>query len=114
LKDPERGRNLVIEIGVGRIALGAEFDPRDVAHPRHDAVRVGGNDDVVELLRAREPPKRLYGHLERALRFRGGLIDGAGGDLHIGGAQRRHYIACGQAAGLQPRPPSVARSPDIR
>ena len=51
-KMPMRDRGVAIEIGVGRVVLRGELDPRDVLHAHH---RVGGllDDDVAEFLGAR-------------------------------------------------------------
>ncbi len=43
-------------------------------------------------------PKVCTDNLERARRRRRRLVDRAGGDLQVGGPQRRHDVARGQAA----------------
>ena len=99
LKDAERRRNVVVEIGVERIILRAEFDARDIAQ-MNLAVGVGADDDVAELLRRAEPSQSLHRKLEGARRGRRRLIDRARGDLQIGAAQRGDDVARRQIARL--------------
>ena len=76
------------------------------------AVGVGRHDDVVELLRGRQPAERLHRDLKAAGRFGRRLIDGAGRDLDVVGPQRRDDVAGGEAAdlhlgGIEPDPHRV-------
>jgi hypothetical protein len=100
MKDPDRGRHLVVEIGVPVVVLRPELDPGDVAHARHPPFGVGRNHDVAELIGAGEPPERLHRELKPARRGGGRLVDGAGGDLDVGGTQGVHDIGPRQAARL--------------
>ena len=49
---PDRHRRLAVEPAFDVEVLGAELDPRDVAHAQQRAVGVGAQHDVAELLRA--------------------------------------------------------------
>ena len=79
---PMRDRRIAIEIGIGRIVLRGEFDPRDVLDAHH---RVGGllDDDIAEFLGAGETAERLHRDLESARFVHRRLVEHAGGDLHV-------------------------------
>ena len=53
LEDDEGRRGLVVQIGVDGIVLGAKLDTRDVTDADDLAIRLGVDDDVFELVRAR-------------------------------------------------------------
>ena len=103
LENSDRGRDLVVQIGVGRVVLRAKLYPGDVANAGHPAVLIGGDNNVAELVRARQPAERLHGDFEPARRRRRRLVDGAGSHLDVGGAQRRDHVAGGETAGLDLR-----------
>ena len=66
LKNGERDRRIVIEIGVRRIILRRQFDLGDVLQPHHRARRLL-DDDRGELFGIGEPAERLHRDLESAL-----------------------------------------------
>ena len=73
----------LVEITVGAVVLGAEFDAGDIADPCDAPVRVIPDDDVAELPGVGEPPQCLDVELVGA-RARGRrLIEDARGDLDI-------------------------------
>ena len=98
LEDAQGNRHPLVEIAAAVIVGGAELDAGHVAHPGHAALAVRFDDDVAELIRVGEASLRLDIELEGAgLRHRR-LVDDAGGDLHVLGAQRIDHIARGQVA----------------
>ncbi len=112
LKYPDCGRDLVVEIGVPGVVLGAELDARDVAYARDATVRIRGHDDVGELLRSGQAAERLDRDLKTPRRGGGRLIDRPGRDLHVGGAQGGNDVAGGETArlrlgGIEPHPHGV-------
>ena len=94
------GGDFAVEICVRGVDVRPELYARDVAHPRHPAIRIGSDDDVAELIRTRQPAECLNRHLEAARRCCRRLIDGAGRDLNIGGAQSRDDVAGSKATRL--------------
>jgi hypothetical protein len=118
LKNSDRRRDLVTQIGVARIALRAKLYPCDVSDTRDPPILIGGDNNVAELVRARQPAERLHCDFEPARRSRGRLVDGAGSHLHVGGAQRQDHIAGGETTrlhlrGVEPHPHGVvARAPE--
>src|SRR5262249_58634688 len=83
-----------------RIVLRSELCAGDVAHAYvTGAARVGADDDVAELLDVRQPSERLHRELEGAGGVRRRLVDGAGRDLQVGGADGVDHVGGGQAAG---------------
>ena len=99
LKDDEGGRHLVIEVSVDRVVLRPELDARDIAHAHDRPVGAGLDDDVLELVGRRQPAQRLHRELEAAWRGRRRLVDGAGGNLQVRGAQRCDDLARGETDG---------------
>ena len=73
--DADRDRRLAIEAAFDVLVLGAEFDPRDIAHAQQRAVGIGAQHDIAELLGRRQAALRLHIHLELLI-----LADRAGAD----------------------------------
>ena len=119
LEDQQRHRCALIEIAVGAVVLGAELDPRDVAHTRDPAVGIVLDHDVGELARIDQPAERLDVELEGALMRHRRLVEHAGGHLDVLRLQRLDDLAGGQVArgdpvGIEPDPHGVvARAEDL-
>ena len=93
LEHRDRDRGIAIEIGVRRVVLRRELDPRDVLEAHH---RVCGllDDDVGELVRIGQPAERLHRDLERARLVDRRLVEHAGGDLDVLPLQRQRRRRC--------------------
>ena len=63
------------------VVLRAEFDPRDVLDPHDPAVWSRANDDLLELLRGRQPSLRLH-RVAELLPLRRGLAADLTGGIH--------------------------------
>jgi hypothetical protein len=118
LKNRERHRRIVIEIGIRGIIESGEFDGRDIAESHH---RVGCllDDDGAELIRIIQAAERLHRDLKgpRAADWR--LIEDARGDLNILALQRGRDVASGQperlqAIGIKPYPHRVIAAAENR
>ena len=103
LEDGERGGVLVVEIGVDRVVLRAQLDPRHIAQARHRTVGFGANHDVLELLGRAQPAQRLHRQGEGTRRDGRRLVDGAGGDLEVGGAQGQYHFGGREVMRRDPR-----------
>ena len=64
LIDRNRRGGPTVEMGLAIEVGGAQFQPRDVAEPENRAVRVRADDDVGELVDARQPSFGLQVELE--------------------------------------------------
>ena len=60
LEDADRQRDILPQIAVDRVVLRAKLDATDIAHPDQATVFGGANDDLLELLRRRQPPLSLH------------------------------------------------------
>ena len=100
LKNRQRDRGVMVEIGVRRVVERGELDVGDVAQPHHRAGRFF-DDDIAELRRRIEPAERLHRDLKRARMRHRRLIEHAGGDLDVLRLQRIGHVGCGQAERLQ-------------
>ena len=82
--EADRHGRLAVEAAFDVLVLGAELDPRDVAHAQA-ASRPGlaRKHDVAELLRRREPALRLHVHLELLVVADRARADAADRRLHV-------------------------------
>src|SRR5262249_59393460 len=92
------------------IILRAKLHASNIPQANITAISIRPDHDVFELTGVREPTKSLHGELERAGRFGGRLVDGAGGHLKIRRTQggnnftRRQPAVC-NLGGVKPDPP---------
>jgi len=118
LEDQQRYGLPLVEIAVGAVILGAEFDACDITDARDAPVRIVPDDDIGELARVDEAPQRLDIQLKGAGACRRRLIEDARGDLDILCLKRSDDLAGGQVAGcdlvrIEPNPHCiVARAKD--
>ena len=96
LEDAHRDGHPLVEIAAAVVVGGAELDAANVAHAGDAAFAVRLDDYVAELIRTCEAPLRLDIELEGSGLGHGRLIDDAGGNLNVLGAQGIDHVARGQ------------------
>ena len=102
MEDRQEHRAATVHAGADILALGAEFDPRDILEPGDAAFGAGLNDDVLKLFdlaQSTQGTERDLVFLPAAHRF---LADGACRDLSVLLANRVHYFGRGHPPGSQP------------
>ncbi len=96
LEDGDQGAGAAVEAAERIAAAGAELDPADVAHADVGAVRVGADDDVLELLGLGQPALGLDVELEL------GVADRLGADAADGGLDVLPLQGVGDVGGREP------------
>ncbi|MDT4839026.1 hypothetical protein FQZ97_728050 [compost metagenome] len=98
--DDQRGAGLAVERGCRVIGLSAQLDARDVAQADDRPIAVGANDDVAEVLRARQPALGGHRHLELLPVDRGRGADLARRCLGVLRLDRGDQVGGGDPQGL--------------
>ena len=115
----EDGRRFPIEPPVQAVDLRAELDPRDLFQAQQRAVRIGADDDLAELLPARQAAGRADGVGELLAGRRRFAADLSGGIHRVLRAQGvddvgNRHAELRQLVGLHPEPHRVlARAEDL-
>ena len=92
-EDQQRYAGAAIHIGGRAVIRGADLDASDVAEARHPSLIVGFEDDIEELLRRGQPAQGLDVELIGLMGGNRRLVEDAGRDLDILGAQRGQDFA---------------------